>query len=69
MRLGVHVVTFPWPGGAPAIRSGLLRVAQAGECVGVTGLSLWTTTSAPPAADPSATRCSRATPASPSGPR
>jgi F420-dependent oxidoreductase-like protein len=52
MRLGVHLVRFPWPGGPGEIRSGLARVAEATEAIGATGLSFVDHYLAPPRRGP-----------------
>lgn len=52
MRLGVHLVRFPWQDGPSAMRSGLVRVAESTEAVGATGLSLMDHHFGPPGRGP-----------------
>ena len=40
MDLGLHVVNFTWPGGAPAIPTTLGAIAEAAEAAGLTKLSV-----------------------------
>ncbi len=40
MQLGIHIVSFDYPGGAPAIAQTLASVGQAAEAIGASHLSV-----------------------------